>query len=381
MALRGIRRQLRERGPDAAQHPLPSPNPGSDGHHRPGGLSPGPEPDLLQAAGAQRGDPGHDPPRPGLPGRHDLPPRLQRLRDQPLTGPQEPSSSPASPICSDSPKSSSLSVMSACFSSGTTANTHPAPPPSCGAAASTALPHPEPKPSLGNDPNLPLLSSLSLLDPFSLNTSRQRDLLLPHTRQPRRAYLKENSSFYCPFPSFSPHISTSSRNSLPTVASEPTLLSHATVTPQGSHLPRFPGSLYKHPNTPSVLQPAPPSAPGPRPAGPGQAAAWACCCSLSGEATPLWRYLGKVGQAALPLLKAGGLLNTEPSDIQTWDVEMFVNPNAWNDLINRQISWSEEETRPLTDTTDLWETMTRCDFNPSTTFTLQPRVVKTLRSC
>lgn len=32
---------------------------------------------------------------------------------------------------------------------------------------------------------------------------------------------------------------------------------------------------------------------------------------------PLSRYLGKVGHAALPLLKVGGLLNAEPSDVQT----------------------------------------------------------------
>lgn len=34
-------------------------------------------------------------------------------------------------------------------------------------------------------------------------------------------------------------------------------------------------------------------------------------------ATPLSRCLGKVGQVALPLLDVGGLLNTEPSDVET----------------------------------------------------------------
>lgn len=342
VALRGVWRQLRERGPDAAQHLLPSPDSGSDGHHRPGGVPAGPEPDLLQAAGAERGDPGHDPPRPGLPGRHDLPPRLQRLRDQPLTGPQEPpasfstSSSPAStcPVHSaaDPPKntSSALSIISACFYRGATESTHVAPPPSGGSPApvlqtgTTSVRRSEPEPYLDNDPNLPLLSlssivnsDVSLLDvsnpphPFS-SDRRSNAFNLPHTRQPRRAHLEENSSFYCPFGARS-HISTSSRNSLPTVASEPALRSRPSVIPQGSQLPHFP-------NAQSALQPAASSSlsppPAPRPAGPEEAAAWSCCCSLSREAPPLSRYLGKVGRAALPLLKAEGLLNTEPSDVQ-----------------------------------------------------------------
>lgn len=122
--------------------------------------------------------------------------------------------------------------------------------------------------------------------------------------------------------------------SLPTVASEPTLITNSDsyTPPQGSHLPHFPRSPYKHPSPPlddvqtqgpvrsSSLLPAPPPPP-PCPAVPPgdlASAAWGCCCSSFGEAAmPLSRYLEKVGNAALPLLKAGGLLKSKPSDVQT----------------------------------------------------------------
>ncbi|KAG7516375.1 hypothetical protein JOB18_030104 [Solea senegalensis] len=124
-----------------------------------------------------------------------------------------------------------------------------------------------------------------------------------------------------------------------TVSSESTLLTHhdtntSPVPPPGFHLPHFPQSPYKHSipsrviasgrNTvlthgpaPSPRPPPPPPPPPPCPTGPGAATAWGCCCSLGGAATPLSRYLGKVGHAALPLLKVGGLLKAEPSDVQT----------------------------------------------------------------
>ncbi|KAI3373187.1 hypothetical protein L3Q82_006494 [Scortum barcoo] len=100
---------------------------------------------------------------------------------------------------------------------------------------------------------------------------------------------------------------------LPTVASEPTLLTHSSTNasptpPRGSHLPYFPHSPYKHlsptsrpghdpvltqgPAPSSSLPPPPP--PPPCATGPGEAAAWGCCCSLGGAAAPLSRYLGKV---------------------------------------------------------------------------------------
>lgn len=121
-------------------------------------------------------------------------------------------------------------------------------------------------------------------------------------------------------------------SSLPTVASEPTLISTSdNYSPtQGSHLPHFPHSPYKHlsvtepvltrcPAPSSAVLPAPPPPP-PCPAGPPRdlaTAAWGCCCSFGDAATPLSRYLEKMGHAALPLLKAGGLPKTKPSDVQT----------------------------------------------------------------
>lgn len=134
--------------------------------------------------------------------------------------------------------------------------------------------------------------------------------------------LNAGRHFVSPFPS------------LPTVASEPTLITNSDnyTPPQGSHLPHFPRSPYKHPSPPhenvqtqcpvrsSSLLPAPPPPPPCPTAPPGDlaSAAWGCCCSSFGDAaTPLSRYLEKVGNAALPLLKAGGLLKSKPSDVQT----------------------------------------------------------------
>lgn len=171
------------------------------------------------------------------------------------------------------------------------------------------------------------------------------DFPLPCTQAPRRSYLDEN--IYCPFRGHSSHSSPLlplysshpvSSNFLQTVASEPILLSHSDtnplpISPRGSHLPYFPQSPYKqsgpsavlHPEHPAVLTcgPAPsssvltPRPPLPCPAAPEEPLAWGCCCTFSGAAAPLTHYLGKVGHAALPLLKVGGLLKTEPSDVQT----------------------------------------------------------------
>ena len=378
MAQRSVRWQLRERGPDAAQRLLSPPDAGADGHHRPGRFPPGPQPDLLQAAGAQRGDPRHDPPRPGVPGCHNLPPRLQRLRDQPLTGAQEPPTPSiptlTSPVATtiDPPKTISTSLAAGRRGP---APAHLAAASSCVSAAAAARLQTDtclstfstPEPYL--DQNLPLLSpssctvdsDTSLLDfpkPPDLFSSHSctntPDFTLPRTREQRRRYLDEN--VYQPFRGHSSHSSpllhlhsskhlksSLTSNMLPTVASEPTLLAQSDsnappVPPRGSHLPHFPRSPYKYSNPSQVPQPshdtvltqgpAPsssllhPPPPPPCPTGPGEAAAWGCCCSLGGAATPLTRYLGKVGHAALPLLKAGGLLNAEPSDVQTWDVNV-----------------------------------------------------------
>lgn len=358
MALWRVWWQLRERGPDVVEHLLPPSDTGSDRHHRSGRFPPGPQPDLLQAAGAQRGDPRHDPPRSGLPGSHNLPPRLQRLRDQSLTGTQEPPSPSfptyVSPIIStsDSPSTTSASITTAhdeCPSRRGPAPTHVAPPSSSVSAAQTAqlqmdtfiLPSPSAEPEhLDHFPRPPDLFS-------SQSCTKTPDFSLPCTEAPRRSYLDEN--IYCPFRGHSSHSSpllhlhSSARpvssNFLQTVASEPTLIapSHTNplpIPPQGSHLPHFPQSTYKqpgpsaalHPEHPpvltsptpssSVLTPRPPSL---CPAAPEQTVAWGCCCTLSGAAAPLTHYLGKVGHAALPLLKAGGLLKSEPSDVQTWE--------------------------------------------------------------
>lgn len=379
MAQRSVRWQLGERGPDTAQRLLPPPDAGPDRHHRPGWIPPGPQLDLLQAAGAQRGDPRHDPPRPGLPGRHNLPPRLQRLRDQPLTGAQEPPapSFPTlnSPVTStiDPSKtiSTSLTAIAACAYRRSPAAAHLAPASSCVSAAPAAqlqtdaclLPSTTPKPEhLDHNPNFSLLSSSSstvdsdssLLDfpkPPDLFSShccsKTPDFTMPRTQEPRRSYLNEN--LYHPFRGHSSnsspllHLHSSKRqispftsNMLQTVASEPTLLTHSDtpVPPQGSHLPHFPRSPYKHSGASPILHPGhhtvlthgpapsssllPPPPPSPCPTGPEEASAWGCCCTLGAAATPLSRYLGKVGHTALPLLKVGGLLNAEPSDVQTW---------------------------------------------------------------
>lgn len=243
-----------------------------------------------------------------------------------------------------------------------------APASSCVSAAPAAQLHPptglrfsptlEPESYLDCDTNIFLLSSssstvesdTSLMDfpkPPDLFSSRnfsnpsgKPGYTLLHTREPGRSCVRENTSHYCPFRGqlthsspLSPLYSTSkalSSQALLTVASEPTLLTdtdtNASPIPAlGSHLPHFPCSPYKHSSQDTVLihGPAPssslppPQPPPPCPTGPGEAAAWACCCSLGGAAMPLSRYLGKVGHAALPLLKVGGLLNAEPSDVQT----------------------------------------------------------------
>ncbi|KAM7374473.1 hypothetical protein PAMP_007129 [Pampus punctatissimus] len=223
-----------------------------------------------------------------------------------------------------------------------------------------------PEPYLDHDPNLSLLSlSSSTADDFPKppnlfsshscsNTPGQPDFTLPHTQEPGREYLDENTSVSYPFRGHSSHSSpllhlhsnkhpsrksSLTSNTLPTVASEPTLLTYthtnaSPIAPQGSHLPHFPRSPYKHSSTSPILHPGHdtvlthgparsssllplPSPPPPCPTSPGEAAAWGCCCSFGGAATPLSRYLGKVGHVTLPLLKVGGLLNDEPSDVQT----------------------------------------------------------------
>lgn len=221
------------------------------------------------------------------------------------------------------------------------------------------LPSPSSQPEhLDSSSNLSLLTS-SAVDShtFFVDFPRPPDLFsshcctktpdfpLPCTQAPRRSYLDEN--IYCPFRGHSSHSSPLlplysshpvSSNFLQTVASEPILLSHSDtnplpISPRGSHLPYFPQSPYKqsgpsavlHPEHPAVLTcgPAPsssvltPRPPLPCPAAPEEPLAWGCCCTLSGAAAPLTHYLGKVGHAALPLLKVGGLLKTEPSDVQT----------------------------------------------------------------
>lgn len=382
MAQRSVRRQLRERGPDTAQRLLPAPDSRSDWNHRSGWFPTGPQPDLLQAAGAQRGDPRHDPPCPGLPGCHNLPPRLKRLWDQPLTGPQEPPT-PSFPTLTppiDTPKTIPTSVSAGSYGGGS-APTHLAPPSSCVSAApavqlqtdSCLSPHPKPEPYLDASPSgiasyesaedsdgsfldCPELPALFSSHRCS-NTPSRPDYTLPRTYKHRRRYLDENPDAYNPFRGHSSHSSpllnlhsskhlksSLTSNILPTVASEPTLLTQSDkntslLPPRGSHLPHFPSSPYKHstpsptlhPDHESVLTqspapssslltppPPPPLPPAPPcPTGPGEAAAWGCCCSLGGAAAPLSRYLGKMGHAALPLLKAGGLLNAEPSDVQT----------------------------------------------------------------
>ena len=186
-----VRWQLRDRGPDAAQHLLSPPDAGPDGNHRPGRLPPGPQPDLLQAAGTQRGDPRHDPPRPGLPGRHNLPPRLQRFRDKPLTGAQElpaPPSFPTltSPItaAADPPKTASTSL---CSGGGGPAPSYLAFASSCVSAAPDAQlqadPCPPPRPTLEPEPDYSLLSSCSAADSDSswLDFAKPPDLFSSHS--------------------------------------------------------------------------------------------------------------------------------------------------------------------------------------------------------
>lgn len=382
MAQRSVWRKLREWGSDAAQRLLPSPNVGPDGHNRPGRFPAGPQSDLLQAAGAQRGNLRHDPPRPGLPGRHNLPPRFKCLRDQSLTGLQEPptpsfSTFTPSITAAIDPSKTTSAILSACSYRGGPAPTYLAPAASYVSAAPDsqlqADTHLPPCPALEPELNLSFHSSSSstansetsllnfpkppdLFSAHSSNTPGQSHFTLPLTQEPKRRYLDENASLYypirvhpsCSLPQSHFHcskhpISSLTSSSLPTVASAPTLLTHSYTNPspissRGSHLPHFPCSPYKHSSPSSILHPGrntvlthspssssslpPPPPPPPCPTGPGEAAAWGCCCSFGGAATPLTRYLGKVGQAALPLLTVGGLLNTEPSDVQTWDFKV-----------------------------------------------------------
>lgn len=323
VAQRSFWRQLRERGPDAAQRLLPPPDVGPDGHHRPGGLPPGPQPDLLQAAGAQRGDPRHDPARPGLPGGHHLPPRLQRLRDQPLTGAEEP---PSPTISTPSTAAHPSQAAASCRPrQRAPAAAHVASATACAPAATPPghLGH-RPIPP-GAKPDEPLLDFPKPPNLFSSHRCAMRpDPTAPCTREPRRSRLADNLRH--PFRVHAPshrHLPSVTPGNLQTVASEPTLL--APLPPRGSHLPHLPRSPYEGadgsvltrgpaPSHPSHVPPPPPPA---RPTGPGQPTAWGCCCTLAGAAAPLSRYLGKVGHATLPLLKAGGLLNAEPSDVQT----------------------------------------------------------------
>lgn len=217
----------------------------------------------------------------------------------------------------------------------------------------------QPKPYLDHRPNHSLLPSSTCdsdtsffpqpPDLFSSHDSHQ-EFTLPHTQKPGRSYFDENTSVYDPFRKRASHSSTLTdlrgnrhqkslaSNTLPTVASEPTLLTHSDtscIVPHGTHLPHSSNSpdtcvdssaspffqpshgivLTHGPAPSSSLLPIPP--PPPCPTGPGEGAAWGCCCSLSGAVTPISCYLGKVGHGTLPLLKLGGLLNAEPSDVQT----------------------------------------------------------------
>lgn len=380
VAQRSVRWQLRERSPDVAQYLLSPSDTGPDRHHCPGWFSPGPQPDLLQAAGTQRGNPWHDPPRAGLPGRHNLPPRLQRLRDQPLTGTQEsPTLSLPTFTSTITATTDPAKAISACSYRGRAAPTHLAaasPGVSAASAAQfqadaslpscTAL---TPEPYLEHDPHLSLLSSSSFTadsdtslldfpkppDLFSSHSfSNTPDFTLPRAQEPRRSRPSENTNRYYPFTGCLSHSSNPHGNkrraltssTLSTVASETTLLTHSdtNASPYISHLPHFPCSPYKHSSPDTVLThgpasssslPPPPPQP-PCPTSPGKAAAWGCCCSLGDAAAPLSHYLGKVGHAALPLMKVGGLLKAEPSDVQTWDINLScqrtfsANPDTGN---------------------------------------------------
>lgn len=241
----------------------------------------------------------------------------------------------------------------------------------------------EPDPRVGRDPNLfPLSSSSSTEDSYTslLDFPKPPDLfsshacpnisgpcarfqpvrdLTPHARrEPDKDYSTGGNSdgIYDPFRGYPSHsspqlhthrskhpLSSLTPNTLPTVASEATLLTRSDthtspVPPRGSHLPYFPRSPYRHLDSRSLSSPTedpghddtvliqgptpslslpPPSPPPCPPPAQGEASGWGCCCSLGEAPTPLSRYLGKVGHAALPLLNVGGLLDTKPSDVQT----------------------------------------------------------------
>lgn len=160
----------------------------------------------------------------------------------------------------------------------------------------------------------------------SCGCAKRPDLAMPCTQEPRRSRLAENLCH--PLPGHTPshrHLLSvaHSHSAVLTVASDMTLL--VPLPPRGTYLPhllRSPcegtdGTVLTCGPVPdnSSHHPSPP--PTARPTNLGQPSAWGCCCTLAGAAAPLSRYLGKVGYATLPLLKAGGLLNTEPSDVQT----------------------------------------------------------------
>ncbi|KAK6305760.1 hypothetical protein J4Q44_G00245400 [Coregonus suidteri] len=87
----------------------------------------------------------------------------------------------------------------------------------------------------------------------------------------------------------------------------PTPHHECTNTRQASHTHSLHRIPNLSPNTHTPLKPAQ-----------GAEVGWGCCCTLGGDATPLSRYLGKVGHAARPLLRLGGLLNPKkPSDVHT----------------------------------------------------------------
>ncbi len=78
--------QLRGWDPDSPQRLLPPPNSGPNWHFCPCWLEQGYVRGLHKNHGAQRRDPGHDPPRSGVPGDLIQPPGLQRVRRESLTG-------------------------------------------------------------------------------------------------------------------------------------------------------------------------------------------------------------------------------------------------------------------------------------------------------
>lgn len=85
VAQRHFRQPLGGRGPDPAQHLLPPPDAGPDGHLGSGGLQTGPERRLGRADRTQRGDARRHRTDTRLLGRRRLPARRQGVGIQPLT--------------------------------------------------------------------------------------------------------------------------------------------------------------------------------------------------------------------------------------------------------------------------------------------------------